>query len=148
DAQLALARAYGAPNWARIVQCCQLIDAIWKDDVDTVRNLVLAHPNLLHENAGIRNNNWGPPMSYAANVGRDRIIATLRELGATDMQHAIGRAVLQGRIDTARMLHRMMGSPRPPVGALGGPAYTLNVDGTAFLFEIGAQVVDDHGNPD
>jgi hypothetical protein len=148
DVQLALARSYQAASWPRLVLCCNLIDAIWNDDVDTVRELVVKHPELLHENAGIRNNNWGPPLSYAANLGRDRIIALLRELGATDLEHAIGRAVLQGRIDTARMLHRMLGSPRPPVGALGGPAYTLSVSGTAFLFEIGAEMRDDHGEPD
>ena len=148
DAQLALARSYGASSWARLVLCCDLIDAIWDDDVATVRRLVLKHPELLHENAGIRNDNWGPPLSYAANVGRDRIIAMLHELGAKDLEHGIGRAVLQGRIATAKMLHRMMGSPRPPVGALGSPAYTLSVSGTAFLFEIGAEMRDEHGSPD
>ena len=148
DAQLALARNYGASSWTRLVQSCKLIAAIWDDDVDAVRDLIVANPNLLHEDAGIRNVNWGPPMSYAANVGRDRIIALLHDLGAKDLKHAIGRAVLQGRIDTARKLHRMMGSPKPPAGALGGPAYTLRVDGTAFLFEIGAQLVDEHGKPD
>src|SRR5690349_3730322 len=70
DAQLVLARIYGASTWTRLVQACDLIAAIWNDDVDTVRALVVAHPNLLTENAGIRNANWGPPMSYAANVGR------------------------------------------------------------------------------
>jgi hypothetical protein len=74
DAQLVLARSYEAASWPRLVQCCRLIDAIWHDDVDTVREPVLKHPNLLHENAGIRNNNWGPPLTYAANLGRDRII--------------------------------------------------------------------------
>ena len=70
DAQLALARSYGASSWTRIVQSCQLIDAIWDNDPDTVRNLVSANRNLLTENAGIGNRNWGPPMSYAANLGR------------------------------------------------------------------------------
>ena len=148
DAQLVLARIYGASSWTRLVQACDLIAAIWADDVDTVRELVVAHPNLLTENAGIRNENWGPPMSYAANVGRDRIITMLSELGAKDFQHAIGRAVLQGRIDTARLLHQMMGSPKPPPGALGSPAYTLSVAGTEFLFSIGVEMVDAQGNPD
>lgn len=147
DAQLALARSYGASSWTRLVQSCKLIAAIWEDDVDAVRALVVANPNLLYEDAGIRNVNWGPPLSYAANVGRDRIISLLHELGAKDLMHAIDRAVLQGRIDTARMLHRMMGSPKPPAGALGSPAYTISVAGTAFLFEIGAKVVDAQGNP-
>src|SRR5215217_6838503 len=73
DAQLALARSYGASSWTRMVQSCQLIDAIWEDDRDTVRRLVTANPNLLHEHAGIGNRNWGAPMSYAANIGRDEI---------------------------------------------------------------------------
>lgn len=146
DAQLVVARFYGMPSWTRVVQACRLIAAIWDDDADTVRKLVLDHPNLLVENAG--NVNWGPPMSYAANVGRDRIVKMLSELGATDYRHAIDRAVLQGRIATAKMLHEMMGGPKPPPGAFGSPAYTVNVDGTRFLFEIGAQMVDEHGNPD
>lgn len=145
DAQLTLARSYGAATWTRLVQSCELIHAIWDDDVDRVRELVVSNPDLLHENAGIGNGNWGPPMSYAANVGRDRIIEMLRSLGATDLQHATGRALLQGRLDTARKLHRMMGSPKPPAGSLGGPAYTLKPDATALLFEWGAEMVDERG---
>lgn len=145
DAQLVLARSYEAPSWPRLVQACRLIDAIWEDDIDTVRELVERNPNLLTENAGIRNSNWGPPLSYAANLGRDRIITMLRERGATDLEHAIDRAVLQGRIGTARMLHKMMGGPRPPKGALGTPAYSLSATGTQFLFEIGAEMIDYEG---
>jgi hypothetical protein len=145
DAQLALARSYQAPSWRRLVQACKLIDAIWRDDIEAVRELVVKNPNLLHENAAIRNSNWGPPMSYAANLGRDRIIKMLHQLGATDLMWAIDRATLQSKIGTARMLHEMMGSPRPPEDALGGPAYTLSASGTALLFEFGAGVFDAHG---
>jgi hypothetical protein len=145
DAQLALARSYEASSWPRLVQSCKLIDAIWRDDIQTVRELVIKHPNLLHENAGIRNNNWGPPMSYAANLGRDRIIKMLYELGARDLETAIDRAVLQSKIDTARMLHEWYGSPLPPEGALDGPAYTLSVSGTELVLELGARVVDENG---
>ena len=77
DAQLVLARSYEAPNWPRLVHACQLIDAIWEDDIDTVRALIEKNPQLLHEHATIRNSNWGPPMSYAANLGRDEIIRML-----------------------------------------------------------------------
>lgn len=145
DVQLALARSYQAPSWPRLVQACELIDAIWRDDPEVVRTLVLKHPNLLHEQATIRNSNWGPPLSYAANLGRDRIIRMLHELGATDLESAIDRATLQSKIGTARMLHGLMGSPRPPEDALGGPAYTLSASGTALLFEIGAKVRDVNG---
>ncbi len=37
DAQLALARSYEAPSWPRLVQACNLIDAIWRNDIDAVR---------------------------------------------------------------------------------------------------------------
>lgn len=146
DAQLALARSYGAPSWPRLATACHLIDAIWRDDSESVRALALKHPQLVHESALITDRNWGPPMSYAANLGRDRIIRILHELGATDLEHALGRATLQSRIETARMLHTMAGSQPPPADALGGPAYTLSASGTAFLLECGARVRDEHGH--
>jgi hypothetical protein len=146
DAQLVLARSYGLPSWPRLVQACQMTDAIWRDDAEVVRELVLQYPALLHEMArGTEMCNWGPPMSYAANVGRDRIIRMLHELGATDHFHALGRATLQSKIGSARMLHKMMGFPKPPEGALIGPAYTLSVSGTELMFELGAQVRDENG---
>ncbi len=146
DAQLALARSYGVASWPRLVHACQLIDAIWRDNIETVRELVMKNPQLLHENArGTQKCNWGPPMSYAANLGRDEIIKMLHELGATDLEYAIGRATLQSKIGTARMLHEMMGSPRPPDGALGGAAYTLSASGTAVMLEFGAKVSDKSG---
>jgi len=146
DAQLVLARSYEAQSWPRLVHACELIDAIWRDDVDVVRELIIKFPELLQEQALVRtNSNWGPPMSYAANLGRDRIIDALLELGASDLEHAIDRATLQGKVDTARRLHRRLGSPRPTAEALGGPAYTLSVDGTALMLELGAPVVDADG---
>src|SRR5262245_19693328 len=147
DAQLVLARAYEAPSWPRLVLACRLIDAIWRDDVDAVRKLVMRHPHLLHEEATIRKSNWGPPMTYAANLGRDEIIKMLHKLGAMDLRSAVGRATLQGQIGTARMLHAMLGSPRVPDGApaLLGSAETLSASGTALMFEFGAQVRDANG---
>lgn len=149
DAQLVLARAHGASGWPRLVQSCRIVDAIWKDDLAAVRDLVTQHPNLIHEQALVRPpgkiSNWGPPLTYAANLGRDRIIELLRGMGATDLERAIDRAVLQGKIGTAKMLHAMMGSSALPADALGSPAYTLSASGTAFLFEVGARAVDDQG---
>ena len=87
DAQLVLARSYGVPSWPRLVLACRVIDAIWIDDVDALRVLMLKHPQSVHEMArGTQRCNWGPPMSYAANLGRDRIIEMLRGLGAGDFQ--------------------------------------------------------------
>ncbi len=147
DVQLALARAYSVKSWPRFVQACKLIDAIWHDDIATIRDLLTKYPNLLHENARATEKcNWGPPMSYAANLGRDTIIKMLAEMGATDFQHALDRAALQSKIDTAELLYGLMGSPPMPEGALSGPAYTLSSSGTAFALRVGAKVVDAHGH--
>jgi hypothetical protein len=145
DAQLTLARAYGAPSWARLVQSCDLIDAIWRDDLDAVRALVTANPKLIHEDALVRPSNWGPPMSYSANLGRDRIIEMLFGLGATDLRHAIDRAGLQSRIGTVRLLYDLMGRPPLSDDMLGGPAYTLSATGTEVMLELGVRAVDEHG---
>ena len=145
DAQLVLARAYEAPSWPRLVQACQLIDAIWRDDVAAVRALIERNPRLLHENATVRDSDWGPPMSYAANLGRDEIIEALIELGARDFEHAIDRATLQSKIGTARLLYARMGTARLPEDPLNGPAYTLSVSGTALMLELGAKVRDADG---
>jgi hypothetical protein len=145
DAQLALARSYGLPSWPRLVTACRMTDAIWRGDVEAVRNLVLKEPKLLHEAArGLPDCNWGPPMSYAANVGQDAIIQTLRDLGATDIQHAFDRACLQGKIETARRLYAM--GARPTLGCVMGPCETLNARGLSLLFELGAEFADEHGD--
>ncbi len=145
DAQQVIARINSAPNWARVVQACELTRAIRDDDLGTVRRLIAEHPNLLHEPALARPSSWGPPMSYAANLGRDRIIEALHGMGAADLTKALDRAVLQTRIETARLIHRLMGSPKAPTQLLVNAAYMLSVEGTAFALEIGAPVVDAQG---
>jgi hypothetical protein len=144
DAQLALARAYGIASWPRLVTACHVIDAIWHDDVDGLQTMVRKDPRLLHEDARAVTGNWGPPMSYAANLGRDRIIAMLREEGATDLTFAFDRACLQGQLETARRL-RAMGAEIQP-GAVMGPCETLNADGLEFLLGLGAPLADQHGD--
>jgi hypothetical protein len=147
DAQLVLARSYGLPSWPRLVLACQMTDAIWRDDPGAVRKLVMKHPQLLHEAArGVAGVacTWGPPMSYAANLGRDQIIEMLRGLGASDLQHAFDRACLQGQLTTARRLYAM--GARPALDAVMGPCETQNGDGLAFLLEHGASISDEHGD--
>jgi ankyrin repeat protein len=145
DAQFVLARSYGLPNWPRLVIACRMTDAIWRGDVEAVRNLILKNPKLLHGAArGIADSNWGPPMSYAANVGQDAIIQMLREMGAEDVQHAFDRACLQGQLNTPRKLHAMGARVTP--GCVMGPCETLNDAGLALLFELGAELADPHGD--
>jgi hypothetical protein len=146
DAQLVLARSYQASSWTRLVHAAQLADAIWRDDLDTVRTLITRNPALLHEDVLIRtDSNWGPPMSYAANLGRDEIICFLHRQGAKDLEHAAGRAALQSHADTVRMIYDLAGRPSLEKLTLAGPAYTLSVEGTAVLFTLGARIVGPNG---
>ncbi|MEN8376714.1 MAG: ankyrin repeat domain-containing protein [Gemmatimonadota bacterium] len=146
DAQLALARTYGVRSWPRLVRACRVVDAIWADDVPGLEALIRAHPNLLHEMAlGTERSSWGPPMSYAANLGRDALIRLLHDLGARDHEKALDRAALQGQVGSARLVHSLMGSPRPDSSLLRGPAYTLSEHGTRLVLELGAPVVGERG---
>lgn len=144
DAQLTLARSYGLPSWPRLVHACRMTDAIWRDDIEAVRELVSEHPALLHEDARGVTGNWGPPMSYAANLGRDQMVSMLRDLGASDVQFAFDRACLQGKLDTARRLYAM--GARPVLGSVMGPAETQSGSGLALLLDLGAEISDEHGD--
>jgi hypothetical protein len=146
DAQLVLARSHQASSWTRLVHAARLADAIWRDDADTVRELVEGNPALIREHVLIRtDSNWGPPMSYAANLGRDEIIRMLFGLGARDFESAAGRAALQGKVDTVRLIHDLAGRPALDHRSFAGPAYTLSVEGTAVLFALGARIVGPNG---
>lgn len=146
DAQLVLARAYQASSWNRLVQAVEMVEAIWTDDLDALRRLLRLNPALLREEVLIRaDSNWGPPLTYAANLGRDRLIRFLYDAGARDLESAAGRAALQGHVETARMIHDLAGRPALKPGALGGPAYTLSASGTELLLSLGARVVDERG---
>lgn len=142
DAQLVLARSYGFPSWALMEQSCRMTTAIWADDLETVRALAADHPDLVRHHA---HRNWGPPMSFAANLGRDRIVEMLHAFGAEDVQWAFERACLQGRLRTARRLHAMGG--RAVRGSVMGPCETLNADGLELLLELGAELTDGDGDP-
>ncbi|MGH9493504.1 MAG: ankyrin repeat domain-containing protein [Candidatus Sulfotelmatobacter sp.] len=145
DVQLALARAYEVASWPRLVTACRMIHAIWQGDVETVRALVVKDPKLLKESAsGVPGSNWGPPMSYAANVGQDAIIQMLREQGAEDVQSAFSRACLQGKVETARRLLNMGARITP--GIVMGPCETLHAEGLALQLELGAEFSDDKGD--
>ena len=111
-----------------------------------VRELITQNAALIHEHILIsRDSNWGPPMTYAANLGRNDIIRLLHQHGARDLESAAGRAALQGKTDTVRLIYDLAG--RPPLDrlSLAGPAYTLSVEGTAVLLTLGARVVGPNG---
>jgi ankyrin repeat protein len=141
DAQLVLARSHGVASWTRLVQAVQLAEAIWHDDADKVLVLITQNPRLIHEHVLIRtDSNWGPPMTYAANLGRDHIVRLLHHHGARDLESAAGRAALQGKIETLYMIYDLAGRPSLEKMTLAGPAYTLSVEGTAALFALGVHL--------
>src|SRR5262245_7547286 len=145
DAQRALARSYGAPSWTRLVHAVRLADAIWRDDPEAVRALINRNPALIEEHVLIRTDSgWGPPMTYAANLGRDGIIRLLHGHGAKDLASAAGRAALQGKVETVRMIHDLAGRPFDEL-SLAGPAYTLSLEGTAVMFTLGARIIGPEG---
>jgi hypothetical protein len=146
DAQIALARSYGASGWTRLVHAVRLADAIWRDDAGTVRSLVTANTALIREPTFLRDDsNWGPPMTFAAGLGRDRIVRLLHDLGARDLEPAAGRAALEGKADTVRLIYDLAGRPSLDTLTLAGPAYTLSVGGTAVLLTLGARVAGPRG---
>ena len=149
DAQLVVAREYGFSSWAVLKEritantVAELLqEAIHKDDRETVVRLLRAHPNLLH--IPLWSGNWGPPMSHAANLGRLEIIKAIAALGARDYQHAFDRAVLQGKLESARWLHEHGAKLAP--GIVMGACETLNPAGLGFLADLGAPFTDAKGD--
>jgi hypothetical protein len=149
DAQLVLAREYGFSSWPQLKErigantvAGLLQEAIHKDDRETVLRLLRAHPNLLH--IPLWSGNWGPPMSHAANLGRMEVIKAISALGARDHQHAFDRALLQGKLESARWLFEHGAKLTP--GIVMGACETLNPAGLGFLAELGAPFSDAKGN--
>ena len=149
DAQLVIAREYGFANWSALKHRIELSAvahelerAIHRDDRATVVRILRAHPELL--DLPVWSGNWGPPMSHAANLGRLDIVEAIASLGARDFQHAFDRALLQGRIETARWLHAQ-GAVLAP-GIITGSCETLNAPGFDFLIGLGAPIIDAKGD--
>ena len=149
DAQLVVAREYGFANWAELKERINantvtglLQEAIHQNDPETVVRLLRAHPHLLH--IPLWSGNWGPPMSHAANLGRLEIIKAVASLGARDHQHAFDRALLQGKLESARWLHEQGAKLAP--GIVMGACETLNAAGLGFLADLGAPFTDSKGD--
>lgn len=149
DAQFVIASEYGFSSWRQLKEridgntVAQSIDkAIRSNDAEAVTQLLTDHPNLLH--VPVTSGNWGPPMSHAANMGLLDIVKTIAALGARDFQHAFDRALLQGRIETARWLLQQGATLAP--GIIMGCCETLKVNGFEFLDEAGAPFTNEKGD--
>jgi hypothetical protein len=149
DAQYVIAREYGLAHWTELKQriaadsvAKELMAAIRADDGAAAVRLVQANPEVLH--IPLWSGNWGPPMSHAANIGRLEIIKAMAALGAGDFQHALGRAMLQGKIECARWL--LGNGARMEPGIVMGACETLDADGIRFAAEMNAPFTDEHGD--
>ena len=149
DAQLVVAREYGFANWAELKHRIEsnpvahaLERAIRGGDCEQTVRLLRENPALLH--IPVRNGDWGPPMSHAANLGRLDIVQAVAALGARDFQHAFDRALLQGKIECARWLQGQ--GARIVPGIIMGSCETLNAAGLRFLAELNAPFTDGHGD--
>jgi hypothetical protein len=143
DAQLA--RVYRFPSWPKLQLCSRLCSAVNADDREAVRTLVLDHPELLTEEVRGRRSHWGAAMGLAANLGRTEIVEMLADMGSQEIQHAFVRAVLQGKIETARAL--VGKGAKVERGILMAPCENLNSDGIQFILDMGAEICDKKGNP-
>jgi hypothetical protein len=144
DAQFVLARSYHASSWPRLVAVCDLIDAIRRDDVEAIRELALANPELARDYTTAPDTGWSAAMTQAANHGLRRIITVLRQRGARDVDAIIARPELHPWLDTLRLLGRL--GARFPMDALGGAVESLAGSNFAFMVEIGTGIEDERGD--
>ncbi|MGC4046284.1 MAG: hypothetical protein QM758_21040 [Armatimonas sp.] len=78
-------------------------------------------------------------------MGDNDIVEMLLQLNADALQYAFERACLRSKISTARLLHEKGARPQP--GSVMGPCETLSAAGLALQFELGAELVDEKGDP-
>ena len=149
DAQLVIAREYGFSSWTELKQritgntAAQRIEkAIRADDPAEVIRLLKENPELLH--VPVVSGNWGPPMSHAANLGLLGMVKAIAALGAKDVQHAFDRALLQGKIETAKWLYEHGALLTP--GIVMGACETLNSRGFAFVVDTGGPLTNEKGD--
>jgi hypothetical protein len=149
DAQLVIAREYNFSSWTELKQritgnaAAELIQkAIRAGDAAEVTRLLTANPALLH--VPVVSGNWGPPMSHAANLGLIDVVKACAALGAKDFQHAFDRALLQGKIETAKWLHEHGARLMPGIAMV--TCETLNSRGFAFLDDADAPLTNEKGD--
>lgn len=142
DAQLVLARSYGAHSWPALVAICVLIAAIQRDDVEAIRHHSLAHAELAHQRATAPDTAWGVVIAQAANESLRRIVTRLRGMG--DMSSAAARPEMRPWMETLRLLGRWGG--RFPKEAIGGAVESLAASDFAFMVETGTEIADERGD--
>jgi hypothetical protein len=96
-------------SWTRLVHAVQLAEAIWRDDLD--RSARSSRKSGAHRaRPDSHRQQLGPPMTYAANLGRDASSGFLHSSALANWNRR-RRAALQGKTDTVRMIYDMAGRP-------------------------------------
>jgi hypothetical protein len=142
DAQLVLARSYGASSWPQLAAAVKAIDAISHDDFEALREVAAAHPDLARDRDRPRDG-WHAPLANAADAAIRRVMMQLRERGVDSADGLLARPDLQPVLDTLRLLGRLGGSPAGDW--VGGSVEVLRGSDFALLVEIGADVRDKLG---
>ncbi len=142
DAQLVLARSYGASSWPQLAAAIKAIDASSRDDFEALREVAAAHPDLARDRDRPRDG-WRAPLANAADAAIRRVMMQLRERGVDSADRLLARPDLRPVLDTLRLLGRLGGSP---VGDwVGGSVEVLRGSDFALLVEIWAEVRDELG---
>ncbi len=144
NAQLVLARSYGASSWTQLITACRLIHALQHDDLDSVRELVAAHPALTQDRGARDDGGWRTAAAAAASLALRRVVDMLRQRGARDIASVSARPELRPWLDTLRLLGRV--GARFPFDAVGGAVELLDGDNFAFMIEIGGAIEDERGD--
>src|SRR4051794_17687255 len=137
DAQLVLARSYGASSWPQLAAAVKAIDAISRDEFEALREVAAAHPNLARDRDR-PHDAWHAALAYAADAAIRRVMMQLRERGVHSADALLARPDLQPVLDTLRLLGRLGGSPAGDW--VGGSVEVLRGSDFALLAEIGADV--------
>ena len=135
DAQLVLARSYGASSWPKLAAAAKAIDAISRDDFAALRELVAGHSDLARDRDRPRDG-WHAPLANAADAAIRRLMLQLRERGVHSADALLARPDLQPVLDTLRLLGRLGGSPAGDW--VGGSVEVLRGSDFALFVEIGA----------
>lgn len=143
DAQLVLARMFGASSWPVLAAACTLIRALRHDDLAAIRDLTASRPELAREYERDPHSGWAESMRDAASHGLAFIIATLQRAGARDADAARRSPELRPLLETVRALGRL--GARFPKDAVGGAVESLAGANVAFMLEIGSPLEDDDG---
>jgi hypothetical protein len=140
DAQLVIARVYGASSWPQLVVACRTLVAVSGDDFDTLREVVVENADVFdaHHDGG-----WREVLADAANAALQRVISRLRSDGVMDVSTAMAQPGMRKWLDALRLLGRV--GARVPSDAVGGAVEILNGADFELMADVGANIAQHRG---